>query len=808
MNRLILLTFFWGFVSLGFAKTVNTLADTVFVQRYDTLCQGDTLKLFGRMYTQTGKYRYNKPPIKPTRDTAIIINLWLRPRYSTERFDTLCQGEQLIIGTQQFSSTGTYTIAFRANKRRCDSIVKLHLYILPIYTQRVSVPLCMGDTMQLGTERYYYPTLATLRYSSQNGCDSVVQYDIQMLDTFRTQLDTIVCKGEKVKVGNNSLIASTNGAYFYNYGPTDLRCDSLIELKLQVRDTFLTQVKERICPGQTRQLGPLRINTTGLFRYTFPPNQRRCDSTVVLDLSILPRQEVNLQEEICEGDTLKIGSENLVRAGIYRLDLKTREGCDSIINLNLKLRSRIRSILSEVICNGDTYLFGARRLSQPGIYFDTLSSRITGCDSIVRLDLELASFESKVINAAICQGQVYSFDNRSLRNPGIYVDTLRNPGDCPVVFELQLKVNPVFQQNVQASICQGSSYQIGSTIYTKSGSYSNRLKSAQGCDSIIQLQLNVLPSYRDTMRTAICMGDTFRFGQLKLFKEGAYPIRFNTRNGCDSILVVKIIHYPIQRDTFPVSLCAGDTFRLGRLKFHQPGMYPIALRDRNACDSTLFIQVTSHPRYQLQVSQQACEGRVIRFGKQVLTRAGSYTETFRTQAGCDSVVTLKLNLEPIDTTVKQGGLLLSASIANNIRRYEWLDCATQKVVSQVSSPFFLPESNGRYAVRLYTDTCVYTSGCHTVQVSTAIRQFDFSQQIQYYPNPSSRELHLKLPDTLTGHYQLTWINSTGKVIYVEKKWLNTENEFNTERLTNGLHLLRLQKIDERAGAVLKFIKAE
>jgi hypothetical protein len=151
---------------------------------------------------------------------------------------------------------------------------------------------------------------------------------------------------------------------------------------------------------------------------------------------------------------------------------------------------------------------------------------------------------------------------------------------------------------------------------------------------------------------------------------------------------------------------------------------------------------------------------------------------------------------------------LSASIANNIRKYEWLDCATQKVVSPLSSPFFLPERNGRYAVRLYTDTCVYTSGCHTVQVSTAIRQFDFSQQIQYYPNPSRSELHLKLPVTLTGHYQLTWINSTGKVIYVEKKWLNAENEFNTERLSNGFYLLRLQKIDESAWAVLKFIKAE
>lgn len=807
MNRLLLLTFFWSFVSWGFAKSVNTLADTVLVQRYDTLCQGDTLKLFGLIYTQTGKYRYNKPPLKPTRDTAIIINLWLRPRYQTERFDTLCQGEQMVIGTQQFSTTGTYTIVFQANKLRCDSLVKLHLYILPIYTQRVNVPLCMGDTMRLGTEQYYYPTMATLQYSSQNGCDSVVQYDIQMLDTFRTLIDTIVCKGEKVRVGNNSFIARTSGAYFYNYGPTNFRCDSLIELKLQVKDTFLTQVKERICQGQTRQLGPLKINASGLYRYTFPPNQRRCDSTIVLDLGILPRQEINLQREICDGDTLKIGTEKFSRAGTYRIGLKTQEGCDSIINLNLKLRSRISIILSESICSGDTYLFGARRLSQPGVYVDTLSSRITGCDSIVKLDLKMAAVESKVINATICQGQSYSFDNRSLRNPGIYLDTLRSPGDCPVTFELHLKVNPIFQQSVQATICQGSSYRIESTLYTKTGSFTKVLKSAQGCDSTIQLQLSVLPTYRDTMRTAICVGDTFRFGQLKLYKEGAYPIRFNTRNGCDSILVVKIVHYPIQRDTFPVSLCAGDTFRLGRLKFHQTGMYPIALRDRNSCDSTLYIQVTSHPRYQMQISQQACEGRVIRFGKQVLTRTGTYIETFRSRAGCDSVVTLRLDLEPIDTTVKQGGLLLSASIANNIRRYEWLDCATQKVVSPLSSPFFLPESNGRYAVRLYTDTCVYTSGCHTVQVSTAVRQFDFSHQIQYYPNPSRSELHLKLPGTLTGHYQLTWINSTGKVIHAEKKWLNTENEFNTERLSNGLYLLRLQKTDESAWAVLKFIKA-
>lgn len=808
MNRLLLLTFFWALASLGWAKTSDVFADTVFVQRFDTLCQGDTLKLFGRVYTKSGKYRYNKPPIKPTQDTTVIINLWVKPRYQITRSDTLCQGEQLQIGKQQFSSTGTYMITFPANKLRCDSTIKLNLSVLPVYLQSVRVPLCMGDTMRLGNQQFYYPTLTTLRYNARNGCDSVVQYKIEMKDTFRTRQTAIVCKGAKVKVGNQNFNASTSGNFYYNFPPNERRCDSLIELKLQVLDTFLNRVKERICQGQTRQLGPSSLKASGLYRYTFPPTTRRCDSTVVLDLQVIPRQTISLKREICEGDTVKVGAEKIFRAGNYQFSLKTKEACDSIVNLELKVRPTVRTILSAAICMGGSYRFGSRQLNQPGIYFDTLSSKATGCDSVIRLDLQVESFERQVINAAICKGQAYAFDGKSLSNPGTYVDTLRSSGVCPAVFELRLKVNPVFQDTIRATICQGSSYQVGTTTYTKAGWYFNRLKTALGCDSIKYLQLSVLPSYRDTIRSSICAGDTLRFGQLKFYKEGAYPIRFNARNGCDSILVVKITHYPLNRDTFPVSLCAGDTFRLGRLKFHQTGMYPITLRDQNSCDSTLYIQIKSHPRYQHNFTQVACNGRLIRFGKQVLGRSGQYTETFRSRAGCDSVVTLQLQLEPIDTSINQGGILLSASLANNIKRYEWYDCNTQQVISQQSSPFFLPERNGRYAVRLYTDTCVYTSGCHSIQLSTASQQLDFSTQIQYYPNPSSTELHVKLPIALAGQYQLSWINSMGKIVRSEKKWLHQENLFQTHDLANGLYLLRLQKVDENAGAVLKFVKVQ
>lgn len=806
MNRLLLHTLFWSIAFVGLTKATNPLADTVFVQRFDTLCQGDTLKIFGQKYTHAGRYRHNLPPIKPTRDTSVIINLFVRPKFMAERFDTLCQGDQLKVGKQIFSSTGAYQVIFPATKLRCDSTVKLQLTVLPIYTQTVKLTLCEGDTMALGTERYYAQAFTTLRYVSKAGCDSIVQYQIDMLDTFRTRIDTSVCKGSKVKVGNKQMTAIEDGTFFYNFTPTPLRCDSLIELKLRVRDTFLTQLQERFCEGNARQLGTMFLTQSGIYRYTFPPNDRRCDSTVILDLRVLQPQEKNSQVEICNGETLQIGLEQFNRTGTYRVSLLTREGCDSVINLSLRVRPKLFNNISASICAGEQYQFGKRILNQTGIYMDTLSSRISGCDSIVRLDLQVARSEQTVLNRSICKGESYSFDGKDLSTPGTYYDTIRNANFCPIVFELRLSINPIFRDTVRATICEGETYAFGKNNLSRPGFYSYRLASAQGCDSVQYLQLKVLPSYSDSLLAPICVGDTFRFGQLKFYQEGRYPIRLSTRLGCDSTLLVKIVHYPVQTDTFPVSLCTGDTFRLGRLKYFQTGLYPISLRDRNACDSTLYIKVTRNPRYQLNTEQALCGGRSIRFGSQTLNRSGTYIETFRSRAGCDSLVTLRLNLEQIDTSVTQGGILLSASTNAGIRRYEWIDCASKQVVSRLSSPFFLPERSGNYAVRLFTDTCMYTSGCHSVQLSTAASRVDISNQIQIAPNPTAGNITLTLPTPLQGQYFLDWYNSAGQQLRHEKTWLSGATNLNLSGFPAGLYLLHLRTDDGKKMAILKIFK--
>ena len=71
-------------------------------------------------------------------------------------------------------------------------------------------------------------------------------------------------------------------------------------------------------------------------------------------------------------------------------------------------------------------------------------------------------------------------------------DNLAN-GKCRVVSNVKtVHVLPKFY-NLQDSICEGLSFQVGSSIYQETGIYTDSLISSLGCDSIVTLDLTVLP---------------------------------------------------------------------------------------------------------------------------------------------------------------------------------------------------------------------------------------------------------------------------------------------------------------------------
>ncbi len=160
-----------------------------------------------------------------------------------------------------------------------------------------------------------------------------------------------------------------------------------------------------------------------------------------IEVQIVPQPlPANLQETRCAGDTLLVGDSSLTSTGSYQIILPSYAGCDSLVNVDLEVLPPVFTDIDTTVCTGESVTVGDSTYQAAGNYVDTLlSSRL--CDSIVSLDLQ-------VLDAA-------------------FFDTT-------------------------LTICEGEQFVVGDSVLTQEGDYSISLVSAQGCDSLVRVNLSVI----------------------------------------------------------------------------------------------------------------------------------------------------------------------------------------------------------------------------------------------------------------------------------------------------------------------------
>ncbi|MCL2597487.1 MAG: DNRLRE domain-containing protein [Paludibacter sp.] len=97
-------------------------------------------------------------------------------------------------------------------------------------------------------------------------------------------------------------------------------------------------------------------------------------------------------------------------------------------------------VLNKTICENDSYNFYGTILTESGAYIDTISS-VTGCDSIITLNLTVNSLNQKTVNAVICTDDSYDFYGTILTEPGTYTDTISSVTGCDTIVTLNLSVD-------------------------------------------------------------------------------------------------------------------------------------------------------------------------------------------------------------------------------------------------------------------------------------------------------------------------------------------------------------------------------
>jgi len=298
------------------------------------------------------------------------------------------------------------------------------------------------------------------------------------------------------------------------------------------------------------------------------------------------------------------------------------------------------------ICAGESYSFGGNTYTTPGEYPVVFQSA-AGCDSLVTLYLELLPALQTTVNAAICDGSSYVFNGSNYTDAGVYTAELLSVSGCDSIVTLNLAINPIYSVSFSENICQGQSYAFAGSAYSTTGAYPAMMQTLQGCDSLVTLNLTVDPAFTQTFSASICEDTSFNFEGTLLSDAGTYSVTYQTAAGCDSVIVLNLSVNPVYAISLHATICQGESHVLNGFSYSQQGVYQQYFQTSAGCDSILSLQLTVLPRYEIVHNEAICEGEVFFLDGFAFAETGTFVREMTTVAGCDSIVTLNLTVHPL-----------------------------------------------------------------------------------------------------------------------------------------------------------------
>ena len=168
-----------------------------------------------------------------------------------------------------------------------------------------------------------------------------------------------------------------------------------------------------------------------------------------------------------------------------------------------------------------------------------------------------------------------------------------------VVFVSERPVLETIYTDFSATVCFGETYDWNGTTYAETGLYSQTFVAANGADSIVTLNLTILPAVPLTEETAIvCHGESFDWQGTTYTESGEYSVTLKNVNGCDSVVTLNLTILPAVAPTSEeVTVAYGETYEWHGVVYAESGSYTITLQDENGCDyqATLHLTVLPNP---------------------------------------------------------------------------------------------------------------------------------------------------------------------------------------------------------------------
>lgn len=441
-------------------------------------------------------------------------------------------------------------------------------------------------------------TTYTLEVTDENGCNNTDDVTIEVIDqSFEIVNEVDICDGESYTLPDGQEV-ETSGTY-ENLFTSVLGCDSLVITELEVNPVYDLVQALSFCDDETYTLpdGTV-VNESGDYPVSLQTDAG-CDSTITFEITFTPTYDIELDAAICESQSYEMpdGSEE-TEAGTFIFDLQTSAGCDSVVTINLEVQETILIEQEVTICDNESY---------------TLP------------------------------------DGSSTNEEGLY-DIVMGEGGCDTLYQVQVDINPTFDITEEVAICSGESFTLpdGSEVSSE-GEYTLEYTSQSGCDSLYTFDLEILSTYAITVDVDICPDESYTLADgTTVNEEGLYPQEFTNVNGCDSTVNINLNIYPEYDLDVIWNVCEGDdTLDPFGNPITSDDEFFLELNSIYGCDSLVHLVINYGTGSTQTDSVSFCDGeQFVTGGGQIITIPGTYQDVFENSQGCDSVVNYAVTVWP------------------------------------------------------------------------------------------------------------------------------------------------------------------
>ena len=235
-----------------------------------------------------------------------------------------------------------------------------------------------------------------------------------------------------------------------------------------------------------------------------------------------------------------------------------------------------------------------------------------------------------------------------------YSVRIRTTNISGLSYEEAFEITKVQQNYPQAltmvrQICQSDSIQFGNRILMTSGVYTDSLQTAKGCDSVVTLNLNVLPIYSVVENAVAC--DSLRWFDSLYTISTSNPFKnLYTKDGCDSVVSLHLTVHSTTTGNDIQTACDSYTWMDGTTYQSSTNSPEYTIQNVNGCDSIVTLHLTINHSTTSTETITACD-TYSWHGNTYSSTTNTPTYSTINTLGCDSIITLHLTINNSTTGV-------------------------------------------------------------------------------------------------------------------------------------------------------------